>query len=55
MISRPFDSTLFSVRPVLVLGHSFFTPGMFLFRFHFFFDPSGLGVDSSMTSYSKYI
>ena len=30
-----------------------FILGVFLIRFHFFFDPSGLGLDSSMTSYSK--
>ena len=48
-----FDFISFSARPILVLGHPFFTPRVFLIRFHFFFNPSGLGLDSSMTFYSK--
>ena len=40
-IGHPFDFTSFSARPVLVLGHSFFTLEVFLIRFHFFFIPQG--------------
>ena len=51
-IGHTFDFTSFSARPEL-LAAPFFTPGVFLIRFHCFFDPSELGLDSSMTSYSK--
>ena len=44
---------IFFSKACLVLGCPFFTPGVFLIRFHFFFDPLGWELDSSMTSYSK--
>ena len=47
-IGHPFDFTSFSARPVLVLGRPFYSPRVFLIRFHFFY-PLGLGLDSSMT------
>ena len=33
-LGRPFDFTSFSVRSFLVLGHSLFTDGVFLVRYH---------------------
>ena len=47
LISHLFQEGLFSSWP------PFFTPGVFLIRFYFFFDPSGWELDSSMTSYSN--
>ena len=52
-LDRPFDFTSFSAKPCFISWLLLFTPGVFLVRFHLFFDPLGLRLDSSMTSYSK--
>ena len=52
-IDHQFDFISFSARPVLVLDHSYLTPGAFLIRFRFSFDPLSLESDSLMNCYSK--